>query len=81
MRKWKRPARGRNHDRRQVRLWHHRLRRDCADPCQGHQGLRPDVKVLIREDERRQYGEVMTIMKAAYKANITSVTLVNRPET
>jgi biopolymer transport protein TolR len=44
-------------------------------------GLRPDVKVLIRGDESRQYGEVMAIMKAAYKANITTVSLVTQPET
>jgi biopolymer transport protein ExbD len=38
------------------------------------------VKVLIRGDESREYGEVMRIMKAARKANIASVSLVTQPE-
>jgi len=42
---------------------------------------RPDVKVLIRGDEERQYGEVVEVMKAARKANITAMSLVTEPET
>ena len=41
---------------------------------------RPDVTVLIRGDEGREYGEVMGIMKAVNKANITNVSLVTKPE-
>jgi biopolymer transport protein ExbD len=40
----------------------------------------PKVKVLIRSDEKRQYGEVIDIMKAARKANIESVSLVTEAE-
>lgn len=41
---------------------------------------RPDVKVLIRGDEGRVYGEIIEIMKAVRKANITALSLVTQPE-
>ena len=41
---------------------------------------RPDVKVLVRADKERQYGEVIEVMKAVRKANIVKVSLVTQPE-
>jgi biopolymer transport protein ExbD len=40
----------------------------------------PKIRVLIRGDEKRQYGEVIEIMKAVRKANIGSVSLVTETE-
>jgi biopolymer transport protein ExbD len=53
---------------------------DLTARLREERGTRPDVKVLIRGDESREYGEVMRIMKAARKANIASVSLVTQPE-
>ncbi len=53
---------------------------DLISRLRIEQQLRPDVKVLIRGDDACQYGEVIEIMKAVKKANITSISLVTQPE-
>ncbi len=64
-------------------IWFHKepiLLADLIARLRLEQQLRPDVKVLIRGDEECQYGEVIDIMKAVKKANITSISLVTQPE-
>ncbi|MDX9978823.1 MAG: biopolymer transporter ExbD [Lentisphaeria bacterium] len=64
-------------------IWFHKepiLLADLISRLRIEQQLRPDVKVLIRGDEACQYGEVIEIMKAVKKANITSISLVTQPE-
>ena len=64
-------------------IWFHKEPIQLADliaRLQLERQQRPDVKVLIRGDAGCQYGEVIEIMKAVKKANITSISLVTQPE-
>jgi len=44
------------------------------------QRSRPEIKVLVRADQARPYGDVIEIMKAVRKANILKVSLVTEAE-
>lgn len=65
-------------------IWLHREPVELAqltERLRTEHRLKPDLRVLIRGDQERQYGEVIEIMKAVKRANITSLSLVTQPET